>query len=239
MDRDGRVSSGKGSLGIRKRYSPSSLNRYCSDNPQSIPHFLFDFNTNALGGVRSASLPEIAAPDLIRSAPVYHCSHLSMSDPTQTVEQSSNQAIYQAGGESTAPSASGQHNASFAEYPPLEPYALQFAPMMWLHEKEQYWPGDPLEHLENCIPQNKDGKPVPVPEEVMGRCDSLKLPGVNHPDVFLCLNVSIRISRYNDAHYPTEGRPSGERPNREARIYQGQAGPQHAPLDIRLLDNPS
>lgn len=75
-------------------------------------------------------------------------------------------------------------------YDPLPAYALHYAPLMWLHSEEQYWPGNPLEHLENCIPQHKSGALIDVPKDVFGKCSSLKLSAVNDPDVYLCLNVS-------------------------------------------------
>lgn len=76
-------------------------------------------------------------------------------------------------------------------YEPLPAYALQYAPLMWLHNEEQYWPGNPLEHLENCIPQHKTGTVIDVPKDIFGKWPSLKLPSVNDPDVYLCLNVSL------------------------------------------------
>lgn len=79
-------------------------------------------------------------------------------------------------------------------YEPLPAYALQYAPLMWLSNEEQYWPGNPLEHLENCIPQHKNGALIEVPKDIFGKWDSLKIPAVNDPDVFLCLNVSLWIS---------------------------------------------
>lgn len=74
-------------------------------------------------------------------------------------------------------------------YPQLPAYALQYAPILWLHSEEKYWPGDPLEHLLHTAPQNKDGTKVEIPHDIFGKFQCLKLPGVNHPDVYLCLDV--------------------------------------------------
>ncbi|KAG8904023.1 Vacuolar protein sorting-associated protein 62 [Tulasnella sp. 403] len=93
-------------------------------------------------------------------------------------------------------------------FPPLPAYALQYAPLLWLHPKERYWPGNPLEHLENCIPKTKDGKRVDVPADVFGKADMLKLPQVNTPDIYLTLNkedprVNDRIEKLTS----TQGKP--------------------------------
>lgn len=83
---------------------------------------------------------------------------------------------------------------SAPEYPPLPAYALTYAPLLWLHEDEHYWPGDPLQHLGRCMPQNKDGTSVVVPDGLIGRTELLELPNVDKQDVYLCLAVSRRCA---------------------------------------------
>jgi len=79
--------------------------------------------------------------------------------------------------------------------------------MLWLNEEEKYWPGDPLEHLRNTIPQNKDGSKVDVPPEIFGKWECLNLPNVNHPDVFLCLNEDPRVNARIEKLMATHGKP--------------------------------
>lgn len=79
---------------------------------------------------------------------------------------------------------------SAPEYPPLPAYALTYAPLLWLHQDEHYWPGDPLQHLGRCMPQNKDGSSIAVPDGLIGKTELLELPSVDKPDVYLCLAVS-------------------------------------------------
>lgn len=74
--------------------------------------------------------------------------------------------------------------------PTLPPYALQYAPMLWLQKSEKYWPGNPLAHLGHCAPLRRDGSKVEVPKDLLGKCEQLKLPDVNQPEVFLHIDVS-------------------------------------------------
>ncbi|KAG8889140.1 Vacuolar protein sorting-associated protein 62 [Tulasnella sp. 332] len=74
-------------------------------------------------------------------------------------------------------------------HPPLPAYALKYAPLLWLNEKEKYWPGNPLEHAALCIPQDPNGNKVDVPEALVGEFHAslLETPNVDKKDVFLCL----------------------------------------------------
>lgn len=96
------------------------------------------------------------------------------------------------------------NKAPVPEYPPLPSYALKYAPILWLHGEEMYWPGDVLEHLGRCSPQNKDGSKIDVPDNLIGKTDMLKLPNVDHQDVFLCLAVS---ERWTTIHRVFDGPP--------------------------------
>ncbi|KAG8850239.1 Vacuolar protein sorting-associated protein 62 [Tulasnella sp. 330] len=98
--------------------------------------------------------------------------------------------------------------AQAPEYPPLPAYALTYAPLLWLHGEEHYWPGDPLLHLGRCMPQGKDGKWIPVPEELIGKTELLELPNVDKPDVYLCLaEDNPRINAKVEDLMSTKGRP--------------------------------
>lgn len=78
-------------------------------------------------------------------------------------------------------------------FEPLPAYALQYAPLLWLNKGEKYWPGNPLEHLAHCTLQRKNGDPVEVPKEILGKGASLALPAANDPAVYLTANVSGHV----------------------------------------------
>lgn len=74
---------------------------------------------------------------------------------------------------------------------PLPDYALRYAPILWLDEHEQYWPGDPLLQLKSMIPRTSDGQVIEVPPELSGTYGMLNLPPVNQYETYLSSLVSI------------------------------------------------
>ncbi|KAG8990451.1 Vacuolar protein sorting-associated protein 62 [Tulasnella sp. JGI-2019a] len=103
------------------------------------------------------------------------------------------------------PSAQG---AAKPSYPPLPAYALTYSPLLWLHSDEHYWPGDPLQHLGRCMPQTKDGKPIHVPDALIGKTELLELPEVDKADVFLVLaQDNPRINAKIEDLMSTKGKP--------------------------------
>jgi hypothetical protein len=74
--------------------------------------------------------------------------------------------------------------------PTLPDYALKYAPLLYLHPKEQYYPGNPIEHLANTTPYTKNNVKIEIPEELQGKAAMLSLPQVNQDEVYLVLNVS-------------------------------------------------
>lgn len=84
---------------------------------------------------------------------------------------------------------------------PLPSYALSYAPILWLHNEEMYWPGDPFEHLTHTVPQKKDGTKIDVPDNILGKIDMLRLPEVDQDDTYLSLAVGDEpIDRCSRAH---------------------------------------
>ncbi|KAG8945493.1 Vacuolar protein sorting-associated protein 62 [Tulasnella sp. 424] len=92
-------------------------------------------------------------------------------------------------------------------FEPLPAYALQYAPLLWLNKGEKYWPGSPLEHLSHCTLQHKNGDPVDVPKEILGKGASLALPAANDPDVYLTANVDPRKNANTEELMSTHGKP--------------------------------
>ncbi|KIO29042.1 hypothetical protein M407DRAFT_228697 [Tulasnella calospora MUT 4182] len=92
-------------------------------------------------------------------------------------------------------------------YEALPAFALKYAPLMWLNSGEQYWPGNPLEFLENTKPQHKTGAPVDVPPDLLGKPESLKLPAVNDPDVYLTFNEDPRTNSHIEKLISLPGKP--------------------------------
>ncbi|PVF99090.1 hypothetical protein CPB86DRAFT_320176 [Serendipita vermifera] len=75
---------------------------------------------------------------------------------------------------------------------PLPDFALKYAPLVYLHSEDEYFPGIPSEHVSNMIPRNFTGTPIAVPEDHRGKLSMLKLDVINKPDVFLTLEKDIR-----------------------------------------------
>ncbi|KAG8965212.1 Vacuolar protein sorting-associated protein 62 [Tulasnella sp. 419] len=78
--------------------------------------------------------------------------------------------------------------------PPLPAYALKYAPLLWLHNEEKHWPGDPRTFLNSTHPYTRQGVKVEVPTELVGTLEMLELPQVKNSDVFLVLNEDPRVS---------------------------------------------
>ncbi|KDQ07293.1 hypothetical protein BOTBODRAFT_38910 [Botryobasidium botryosum FD-172 SS1] len=68
-------------------------------------------------------------------------------------------------------------------------YAIVYAPLLHCYDKERYWPGSVLVHLEHCHPETYDGDLIDIPRDVVGKPAMLTLPQVNKDDVFLKLDV--------------------------------------------------
>lgn len=69
----------------------------------------------------------------------------------------------------------------------LPDYALKYAPIVYLDEKERYFPGLPSAHVAYTMPFKFSGEAVEVPEEHKGKLSMLTLEEVNKPDVFLTM----------------------------------------------------
>lgn len=107
----------------------------------------------------------------------------------------------------TGPPVEAVDKPAVPEYPPLPSYALSYAPLLWLHQEEMYWPGDPFEHLTHTTPQKQDGTKIVAPDEILGKIDMLRLPEVDQADTFMCLAVSaspINESNLADATLGTD-----------------------------------
>jgi len=46
----------------------------------------------------------------------------------------------------------------------LPSYALKYAPFVYLDKGEEFWPGNPIRHLEHCTPQTNEGVKIDVNE---------------------------------------------------------------------------
>lgn len=73
-------------------------------------------------------------------------------------------------------------------------YAIVYAPLLHCFEKERYWPGSVLVHLQHCHPETSDGDLIDIPADVVGKPAMLTLPEVNKDDVFLKLDVGFTIN---------------------------------------------
>jgi hypothetical protein len=74
----------------------------------------------------------------------------------------------------------------------LPTYALQYAPIVYLHNDELFLPSHPVEHLANTRPRTYGGTDIDVPADVKAKVKMLGLPNVNKGDTFLTLNVRMR-----------------------------------------------
>jgi hypothetical protein len=70
----------------------------------------------------------------------------------------------------------------------LPDYALRYAPIVYLDEAEQYFPGIPTTHCSHMRPLKFTGDEPVVPEEYKGKVSMLKLDNVNRLDVFLTMD---------------------------------------------------
>jgi hypothetical protein len=82
--------------------------------------------------------------------------------------------------------------ASAEHHDILPDFALKYAPLVYLHSEDQYFPGIPSEHISKMIPRNFTGTPIAIPEAHNGKISMLTLDMVNKPDVFLTLEKDVR-----------------------------------------------
>ncbi|KAG8801806.1 Vacuolar protein sorting-associated protein 62, partial [Serendipita sp. 399] len=81
------------------------------------------------------------------------------------------------------------HNHDIDELPA---FALKYAPLVYLHSDEKYFPGKPEVHIKGLVPCTLLGDKIEVPEEHRGKLSMLGLKEVNRPEVFLTLEKNIR-----------------------------------------------
>jgi hypothetical protein len=68
-------------------------------------------------------------------------------------------------------------------------YALKHAPIVWLHEGDEFFPSHVVEHLQHVSPRTFAGVDVDVPADIKNKVKVLAHPDVNKGDVFLTLDV--------------------------------------------------
>jgi hypothetical protein len=89
----------------------------------------------------------------------------------------------------------------------LPDYALQYAPIVYLDEGEEYFPGIPTAHCSYMRPRKFTGEEVVVPEELKEKVSMLKLDDVNKPDVFLTMHHVRETSGGLDQLKSIAGKP--------------------------------
>lgn len=81
----------------------------------------------------------------------------------------------------------------------LPDFALKYAPLVYLHSEDKFFPGIPSEHIKHVLPRKfMTGEEIPVPAEHKDKLSMLTLPEVNKPDVFLTLDKDIRTDAHID-----------------------------------------
>jgi hypothetical protein len=89
----------------------------------------------------------------------------------------------------------------------LPDYALQYAPIVYLDEGEEYFPGIPTTLCSYMRPRKFTGEELVVPEEYKGNISMLKLDDVNKPDVFLTMHNVRQTSGDLDQLKSIAGKP--------------------------------
>ena len=94
-------------------------------------------------------------------------------------------------------------------------YALKYAPIVWLHKGDEFFPSHVEEHLQHVNPRTFAGADVDVPTDIKNKVKVLAHPDVNKGDVFLTLDV--RTSRSTRLDVSSESAPG--RSNVQYNLY--------------------